>query len=199
MTRKFLANMLVLFYNQANEIVNLRLLKEEFFMLSDKLHAALNEQLNYEFYSAHAYLAMAAYCSDKSYDGFANFFLIQAEEERFHAMKFYHFLSDMGYRATIDGFGNPGNEFKSILDAFEQALNHEKEVTRRIYNLVDIALDEREHATNAFLKWFIDEQVEEESTFNTLIAKISRIQNDSNALFMLDAELATRTFNPVAE
>ena len=168
-------------------------------MLSDKLHAALNDQLNYEFYSAHAYLAMAAYCSDKSYDGFANFFLIQAEEERFHAMKFYHFLSDMGYRARIDGFDNPGNEFKSILDAFEHALSHEKEVTRRIYNLVDIALDEREHATNAFLKWFIDEQVEEESTFNTLIAKISRIQNDSNALFMLDAELATRTFNPVAE
>ncbi len=166
-------------------------------MLSEKLHVALNDQMNYEFFSAHAYLAMAAYCTDKSYDGFANFFLVQAEEERFHAMKFYQFLSDKGYRATIDGFENPGNEFSSILHAFEQALAHEKEVTRRIYNLADIALEEREHATSAFLKWFIDEQVEEESTFSTLIAKIRRIKDDSNALFLLDDELAKRSFTPV--
>lgn len=165
-------------------------------MLSQKLHAALNEQMNYEFFSAHAYLAMAAYCTDESYDGFANFFLVQAEEERFHAMKFYNYLSDKGYRATIDGFKNPGNTFSSILDVFETALQHEKEVTRRIYGLADIALDEREHATMTFLNWFIDEQVEEESTFDTLISKIKRIENDSNAMFMLDAELATRSFTP---
>lgn len=167
-------------------------------MLSENLHAALNEQMNYEFYSAHAYLAMAAYCTNESYDGFANFFLVQAEEERFHAMKFYTYLSDKGYRATVDGFDNPGNEFSSILDVFETALHHEKEVTRRIYHLADIALDEREHATMAFLKWFIDEQVEEEATFDTLIQKIKRIEKDSNAMFMLDAELATRTFVPPA-
>lgn len=165
-------------------------------LLSEKLHGALNEQMNFEFYSAHAYLAMAAYCTAETYDGFANFFLVQAEEERFHAMKFYNFLSDLGYRATIDGFANPQNDFTSILDTFETALSHEKEVTRRIYNLSDIALDEREHATMAFLKWFIDEQVEEESTFDTLINKIKRIQNDSNAIFMLDSELASRTFTP---
>lgn len=165
-------------------------------MLSEKLHAALNDQMNFEFYSAHAYLAMAAYCTAEAYDGFANFFLVQAEEERYHAMKFYNFLSNLGYRATIDGFEPPHNEFTSILDAFESALSHEKEVTQRIYHLSDIALDEREHATMAFLKWFIDEQVEEESTFDTLINKIKRIQNDSNAIFMLDSELATRTFTP---
>ncbi|MER1986956.1 MAG: ferritin [Solibacillus sp.] len=168
-------------------------------MLSEKLHKALNDQMNYEFFSAHAYLAMAAYCTDESYDGFANFFLVQAEEERFHAMKFYNFLSDMGYRATITGFESPGNEFSSILDAFKHALLHEKEVTRRIYELADIALDEREHATMAFLKWFIDEQVEEEASFDALIAKISRIENDSNAVFMLDTELAGRKFTPEAE
>ncbi|MGE7093217.1 ferritin [Lysinibacillus sp. NPDC048646] len=165
-------------------------------MLSEKLHKALNDQMNFEFYSAHAYMAMAAYCTDEAYDGFANFFLVQAEEERFHAMKFYNFLSDMGYRATIYGFESPENNFDSILNTFKSALNHEKEVTRRIYNLSDIALDEREHATMAFLKWFIDEQVEEESTFDTLIHKIERIENDSNAIFMLDGELATRTFTP---
>lgn len=165
-------------------------------MLSEKLHEALNDQMNFEFYSAHAYLAMAAYCTAEAYDGFANFFLVQAEEERYHAMKFYNFLSDLGYRATIAGFERPHNEFASILDAFESALKHEKEVTNRIYYLSDIALDEREHATMAFLKWFIDEQVEEESTFDTLINKIKRIQNDSNAIFMLDSELASRTFTP---
>jgi ferritin len=139
---------------------------------------------------------MAAYCTAEAYDGFANFFLVQAEEERFHAMKFYNFLSNLGYRATIDGFEHPNNEFRSILEAFETALHHEKEVTRRIYHLSDIALDEREHATMAFLKWFIDEQVEEESTFDTLINKIKRIESDSNAIFMLDSELASRTFTP---
>ncbi|SFP98953.1 ferritin [Psychrobacillus psychrotolerans] len=167
-------------------------------MLSEKLHKSLNAQMNYEFYSAHAYLAMAAYCTDESYDGFANFFLVQAEEERFHAMKFYNYLSDMGYRATIEGFSNPGNDLVSVLETFEKALQHEKEVTRRIYELSDIAFEEREHATMAFLKWFIDEQVQEEATFDTLIAKISRIKNDSNAIFMLDAELANRTFTPLA-
>ncbi|MEX3744155.1 MULTISPECIES: ferritin [Lysinibacillus] len=168
-------------------------------MLSEKLHTALNEQMNFEFFSAHAYMAMAAYCTDQDYDGFANFFLVQAEEERFHAMKFYNFLSDMGYRATIHGYDSPENNFDSILHAFKSALSHEKEVTRRIYNLSDIALDEREHATMAFLKWFIDEQVEEESTFDTLIRKIERIQSDSNAIFMLDAELASRKFTPDAD
>ncbi|WP_313893236.1 ferritin [Psychrobacillus sp.] len=165
-------------------------------MLSEKLHEALNDQMNFEFYSAHAYLAMASYCTAETYDGFANFFLVQAEEERYHAMKFYNFLSDLGYRATIDGFDRPSNEFSSVLEAFETALSHEKEVTRRIYHLSDIALDEREHATMAFLKWFIDEQVEEESTFDTLINKIKRIESDSNAIFMLDSDLATRTFTP---
>ncbi len=163
-------------------------------MLSEKLHKALNDQLNFEFYSAHAYLAMAAYCTDENYDGFANFYLIQAEEERFHAMKFYNFLSDMGFRATIQPFPEVKNDFASLLDTFKTALGHEKEVTKRIYNLSDIALDEREHATMAFLKWFIDEQVEEEATFDNLIAKLERINGDSNAILMLDNELASRTF-----
>lgn len=77
-------------------------------MLSEKLHKSLNSQMNYEFYSAHTYLAMAAYCTDESYDGFANFFLVQAEEERFHAMKFYTYLSNLGYRATSKAFQTLG-------------------------------------------------------------------------------------------
>ncbi|RSD26669.1 ferritin [Mesobacillus subterraneus] len=163
-------------------------------MISEKLVNGLIEQMNYEFYSAHAYMAMAAYCSAENLDGFANFFLVQAEEERFHAMKFYNFINDMGERVTFDGFPAPSNEFSSVLDVFEKGLGHEKEVTRRIYNLADIALDEREHATMTFLKWFIEEQVEEEALFDSLIQKLRRIDQDSNAFFMLENELAQRTF-----
>lgn len=140
-------------------------------MISDKLVNGLVEQMNYEFYSAHAYMAMVAYCSAENLDGFANFFMVQAEEERFHAMKFYNFINDMGERVTFDGFNAPSNEFESVLDVFEKGLGHEKEVTRRIYKLADIALDEREHATMTFLKWFIEEQVEEEALFDSLIQK----------------------------
>lgn len=168
-------------------------------MVSEKLVNALNDQMNFEFESAHVYLAMAAYCSSESLDGFANFFLVQAEEERFHAMKFYNFINDIGHRAVITGFESPSNEYQSVLDAFQKGLAHEKVVTRKIYDIADIALNEREHATMTFLKWFIEEQVEEESSFDTIIQKQKRIENDSNAFFMLDNEFAARTFTPPAE
>lgn len=168
-------------------------------LLSEKLHETLNDQMNFEFFSAHAYLAMAAYCSDEGLDGFANFFLVQADEERFHAMKFYKFVNSLGKRAIIKGFDSPNNEFTSLLDVFEKALVQEKEVTKRIYHLSDIAMDDREHATISFLKWFIEEQVEEEDMFNSIIQKLKRIQNDSNAIFMLDTEFLKRTFTPEAE
>ncbi|WP_090575711.1 ferritin [Paenibacillus sp. OV219] len=164
--------------------------------MNDSLSQALNEQMNFEFYSAHVYLAIAAYCSGESLDGFANFFIVQAEEERFHAMKMYKYLNDRGQRATIVGMGTPNNEYSSILDAFEHAFGHEKEVTKRIYHLSDLALNDREHATMQFLKWFIDEQVEEEAMFDSIINKLKRIDQDSNAFFMLDSEFAGRTFVP---
>ncbi|RSL34087.1 ferritin [Salibacterium salarium] len=163
-------------------------------MMSEKLRDGLIDQMNYEFYSAHAYMAAAAYCSAENLDGFANFFLVQAEEERFHGMKFYHFLNDMGERAIVKGFDSPNNTFTSVLDVFEKGLEQEKDVTQRIYKLADIALDEREHATMNFLNWFIEEQIEEESLFDDLIQKLNRIDRDSNALFMLEEELGKRKF-----
>ncbi|SER89552.1 ferritin [Salisediminibacterium halotolerans] len=165
-------------------------------MLSEKLTQALNDQMNYEFYSAHVYLATAAYCSGESLDGFANFYLVQAEEERFHAMKFYNFINDMGERAVIQSMPEPRNTFESILQTFEDSLEHEREVTKRIYDLADLAMDEREHAVMTFLNWFIDEQVEEEASFDTLIQRIKRMKSDSHALEMLDIELAQRSFTP---
>lgn len=167
-------------------------------MLSQALLDKLNDQMNYEFYSSQVYLAMAAYCSAESFDGFANFFIVQAEEEKFHAMKIFHFINTLGKRAVVSGMSDPSNEYGSLLDVFEQAYEHEQTVTRRIYELSDIAWNEREHATINFLKWFIDEQVEEEATFDSIIQKLRRIDKDSNAFYMLDAELAKRTFTPEA-
>lgn len=167
-------------------------------MMNETLSKALNEQLNFEFYSAHVYMTMAAYCSGESLDGFANFFIVQAEEERFHAMKIYKYLNDRGKRVILDGMPVPNNDYGSVLEAFEHAYHHEQEVTKRIYHLSDLALNDREHATIQFLKWFIDEQVEEESMFDSIINKLKRIDKDSNAFFMLDNEFAQRSFTPPA-
>jgi len=167
--------------------------------MNDNLATALNDQMNFEFYSAHVYLAMAAHCSADNLDGFANFFLVQAEEERFHGMKIYKFLNDRGRRATIQALSEPNNTYESVLEVFEQGYKHEMQNTKRFYDLSDIAMNDREHATINFLKWFIDEQVEEEALFDGIITKLKRIDHDSNAFYMLDAEFATRSFDPAAE
>jgi ferritin len=168
-------------------------------MISDKLLKQLNDQMNFEFYSSHAYLAMAAYCSKQSLDGFANFFIVQAEEERFHAMKIYHFIHARGERAVLTGFDTPEGHYESLLEAFEHAYNHEKLVTQKIYDLSDLAVAEREHATIHFLKWFIDEQVEEEAIFDNVIGKLKLVGNDGNGLFLMDSEFAKRSFTPPVE
>jgi len=166
--------------------------------MNDGLAEALNEQMNFEFYSAHVYLAMAAYCSGENLEGFANFFIVQADEERFHAMKIYKFINDRGRRATLDALGEPKNDYASILDAFEHGYAHEQQNTKRFYHLSDLAMNDREHATINFLKWFIDEQVEEEALFDGIIHKLKRIDKDSNAFYMLDAEFAARSFTAPA-
>ena len=165
-------------------------------MISDKLFSALNDQVNYEFYSAQIYLAMQAYCASEDLNGFANFFKVQVEEERFHASKFFDYIIDMNGKVIITGFENPDTDFNSMLTVFKNTLEHEQIVTKRIYNLMDIATEEKEHATISFLKWFIDEQIEEEKTDNSIIKKLERIGEDKAALYMLDAELMLRVFTP---
>ncbi len=167
-------------------------------MLSEGLLKALNDQMNFEFLSAHYYLAMAAYCKDQDLDGFAHFFWVQAEEERFHAEKFYNFINEKGERATFQGISEPKNEFDSLKEVFATALEHEREVTRRIYKLMDIAREESEYSTVSFLDWFVDEQVEEEDTMEGIISKIERLGERGQGIFMLDNELAQRTFTPPA-
>jgi ferritin len=165
-------------------------------MISEKLFSKLNSQINYEYHSANIYLAMAAFCESENLSGFANFFKVQVQEETFHASRFFTYINEMQGRVIIKGMPDPENDFNSMLDVFKASLAHEKTVTSRIYDLMDAAAEEKEHATISFLKWFIDEQVEEENTLISLIRKLERIQNDANALYTLDTELAARVFVP---
>ena len=164
-------------------------------MITNNLADALNRQMNNEFDAAQAYMAMAAYCEHQNYGGFANFYLQQVEEERFHGMKIYNYLNDRGFHAKITPTSEPKIDFESVLDTFEAALEQEKSVTRNFYELSDLAWEEKEHATISFLKWFLDEQVEEEATFDTHIQYLMRIGEDKNALFLYEKELGQRVFS----
>ncbi|MGS0971839.1 MAG: ferritin [Candidatus Izemoplasmataceae bacterium] len=166
-------------------------------MMDKKLVDAINTQLNFEIESAHVYLAMAGYVATLGLDGFENWFMIQYEEELAHAKKFINYVNDRGERVHITGFETPKNDFKSLLEVFETSLAHEKEVTRRINNLVDIAHELKDHAAISFLNWYVDEQVEEEDNFSSLIDKIKLVKDAG--LYMLDKELATRVFVPITK
>ncbi|CAM4086656.1 ferritin [Lederbergia lenta] len=164
-------------------------------MFSSRIANALNQQMNNEFDAAQSYMAMAAYCEYNNYGGFAHFYLQQAAEERFHGMKIYQYLNDRGVHAEFTGVTAPKINFDSILDTFESALQQEKGVTKDIYALTDLAWEEKEHATISFLQWFLDEQVEEESSFDTHIEYLKRIGEDKNALYIYEKELGQRSFN----
>ena len=163
-------------------------------MLSEKLEKSLNDQITFEFYSSYTYLAMAAFCESSDLSGFANFFRVQAKEELDHAMKFYDYVFQKGGKVILGEIEEPKKDYDSMVDVFETGLEHERLVTSRIYDITDIATEEREHATISFLKWFIDEQVEEEDNFSSLLKKVKRCEGNSAALYMLDDELATRTY-----
>ncbi len=161
-------------------------------MLTEKLEKEIVEQINFELYSANVYLAMANFCASEGYSGFESWFQVQYEEELFHAKKFMKFINEKGGRVTIASMDEVKNEYDSLLDVFEASLHHEQEVTSRIYNLMDIAIDEREHATRSFLNWFVDEQVEEEDNVRAIIDKIKLVKDAG--MYLLDQELAQRTF-----
>ncbi len=168
-------------------------------MISTKLNEAVNNQITFEFYSAHIYLSMAAYCAAVDLPGFSHFFRVQYREEIDHAMKFFNFVAEMGGNIKITGFQDPQADFSSILNAFEVALNHEKTVTGRIYDLKTIAIEEKNYAASSFLEWYINEQIEEESNFTALVRRLKMIADDPAALFMLDNELAARAYVPLPE
>ena len=163
-------------------------------MLSKKMEKAINQQINAELYSSYLYLSMATYFESKGLGGFSNWMRQQAQEELFHGMKMFDFVCERGGRVILQAIDKPSSKWSSPLDAFQNVLAHEQMVTGLINDLVNLAIDERDHATNIFLQWFVSEQVEEEDTAGNLVDKLIQIGKDANGLFMLDTELGQRIF-----
>lgn len=164
-------------------------------MITEKMEKLLNDQIQKEFFSAYLYLSFEAYFTSRNLNGFANWFRVQAMEERDHAIIFINYLNHVGGRVKLQEIGAPEWDFKSIEEIITKQLEHERFVTSSIYNIVDNAIEEHDHKTNSFIKWFIDEQTEEEASAEENLAKIKLVgENDGKGILMLDAEMATRTY-----
>ncbi|HHX72886.1 MAG TPA: ferritin [Clostridiales bacterium] len=163
-------------------------------MLTKEVSALLNEQINKELYSAYLYLDMANYYADEGLDGFANWFYVQAQEERDHAMLIRTYLQNNEYRVTFDAIAAPDVVFDSYKKPLEAALAHEQLVTASINNIYQVAVDARDYRTMEFLNWFIKEQGEEEKSASDLIRKYELFGNDPKSLYLLDQELGARTY-----
>lgn len=161
-------------------------------MISKKMAKDIGEQINREFYSAYLYLAMSAYAESTGLKGFANWFRIQAEEEDGHAMRFIDYVHEQGGRVELAAIQKPPFDFKSPMAMFEMTLKHEQYVTRSIHALMDLAIKEKDHATSSMLKWFVDEQVEEEANAQDLVTKLKMIGASAGSLLYLDGKLAKR-------
>ena len=162
-------------------------------MLTEKMGKALNGQLNAELYSAYLYLSMNAYFKSVNLDGFANWMYYQAQEELEHSMKFYDFIIQRGGKVQLAQIEAPQIEWDGPLAVFEATLAHEQKVTGLINDLVEIALEEHDHATNIFLQWFVSEQVEEEESVGGVLEQLKLMGDAKGGLFMIDRELAKRS------
>lgn len=163
-------------------------------MMKEKTLKALNEQVNAEQYSALLYLSMSAWFSNLGLQGFANWMYVQYQEEMTHANKFFKYICDRGGKAELKAIEQMPVEFNSIIEVVEKTLEHENHVTSLINDLVDVAISEKDHATQSFLKWFVDEQVEEEANVQEILDTLRLIKGEGNGIFMLDRELKQRVF-----
>lgn len=163
-------------------------------MISQRMQEAINAQINAELYSSYLYLSMSAYYTEINLPGFANWMRIQAQEELIHATKFYDYLSYRGGRVLLKAIDEPPTAWASPSAPFDDTQTHEAHVTALINNLVNIALEERDHATVTFLDWFINEQVEEEANADAIVKQLRLTGGEGNALFMIDRELGARVF-----
>ncbi len=166
-------------------------------MLSKKLVDAISDQIQFEYYSAFTYKAMQTYFEAEDLSGMANWMNTQFQEELAHAEKMFQFVCETGGKVKLMAIEAPRNEYSSILEIFEETLKHEQEVTSRINNLMDLAQQEKNHAAQIFLQWFITEQIEEEANASHIIAKLKRVKEDGRGLMMIDQELAKRVFVPI--
>lgn len=161
-------------------------------MLSKKLEEALNAQVNAELYSGYLYLSMAAYLADRDLPGMATWMKAQAQEETVHAMKIYGYIEEALGRVTLSAIEGPPTEWDSPLAAFTDAFKHEQKVTGLINDLVTLARDENDRATEYFLQWFVTEQVEEESNADYNVKLLQRVGDHPHGLLMADREMGAR-------
>ncbi|HOJ50642.1 MAG TPA: ferritin [Spirochaetota bacterium] len=160
--------------------------------ISKKMQNAINEQINKELYSEYLYINMACYFFDNNLSGFGNFFLKQAEEEREHAMKFFKYVYERRGSVKLKEIKKPDISFNSILSVFEKALEHEEYVTKSIYELVNIAREEKDEASLEFLNWFVKEQVEEEANMDQIVNMLKMGKDNPNFIMLLDSKLGER-------
>ena len=165
-------------------------------MIGKKLEKALNEQVNAEMYSAYLYLSMESYFKSLNLNGFAAWMRVQTQEEMMHAMKIYDFINERGGRILLKTIEGPQTTWDSPLAVFEAVSEHEQKVTSLVNNLVDLAIEEKDHATNSFLQWFVNEQVEEEASADEAVQQLKMMENAPGGMFMLDRELGQRVFTP---
>ena len=162
--------------------------------MNAKVHELLNQQINKEFYSAYLYLDFSNYFKAKGLDGFANWYMIQAQEERDHAILFYTYLQNQNAAVTLDAIAKPDKTFTCNMDVLQAGLEHEQYVTSLINNIYGAAYDVRDFRTMQFLDWFVKEQGEEETNAHDLISKLELFGSDPKSLYMLNQELAARVY-----
>lgn len=161
--------------------------------LSKKVEEVLNEQINAEFWSAYMYLSMSSYLEAKGLSGFANWLKVQYHEENVHAMKIFDYVIERDGRVLLTPLNKVPHEWNGILDLFEEVYKHEQHVTTLINKCMTVALEESDHATVSMLKWFVDEQVEEESNCRDILDKLRIIGGDGQGLYMMNEEFRGRT------
>jgi len=159
-------------------------------MLSEKMLAGLNDQINMEMQAYYTYLSMSGYFEDKGLKGFASWMSNHSQEEMTHAMKIYDFIHSRRGRVKLGALPAPAHDWDNPLEAIESAMAHEQKVTKAIHNLVKIAREEGDYPSDSFLQWFVDEQVEEEEVVDELIQKLKLIGDFSPGLYLLDRELS---------
>ena len=164
-------------------------------MLDKKVAELLNTQINKEFYSAYLYLDFSVYYEEEGLDGFANWYKIQAQEERDHAMLFLQYLQNNGEKVTLDAIAKPDKELKDKMDPLQAALAHERYVTSLIHDIYEAAYDKKDFRTMQFLDWFVKEQGEEEKNAEDMIKKMELFGSDAKGLYMLNSEMASRVYS----
>ena len=162
--------------------------------MDQKVYELINAQINAELYSAYLYLSFADYYEEEGLEGYANFYEIQAAEERDHALIFRNYLHDNGMKVKLSAIAQPDKTFSSFLEPLEAGLEHEKYVTSLINDIYSAAAEVKDYRTMKFLDWFIEEQMEEEDTADTMITKMKLFGSDAKALYDLDQEYAARTY-----